>query len=279
MAGGKPVILETRADEGYRIDERALARLVSRRTRAIVLCSPSNPTGAMYGAETLAGVARVARDRGGPDLHIVTDDIYRSLVYRGRWVSMAEAAPELAPRTLFVDGVSKSYAMTGWRIGFCAGPRELIEAMATLQGQSTTNAAAISQAAALVALTGPQDCVEAMRVEFDRRRAVMVAGLRAIPGVTVHDPEGAFYAFPDVRAYLAPRTATDGDVALAEQILERARVAAVPGAGFLAPGYLRLSYATSMKNIELGLERLARALAEIAAEPTRRPAAQPAEQE
>jgi len=262
MAGGTPVILETRADEDYRIDERALAERVSPRTRAIVLCSPSNPTGAVYDAATLDGIARAVRDRCGPDTYIITDDIYRSLVYRGEWVSMARVAPELRDRILLVDGVSKSYAMTGWRIGYLAGPRELVAAMATLQGQSTTNAAAIAQAAALVALTGPQEPVATMRAEFDRRRKTMVARLRAIPEVKLYEPAGAFYCFPDLRHYVGRHGIAD-DLQLAEWLLEKGRVAIVPGSGFLAPGYARLSYATSMANVETGLERLKVALAEL----------------
>ena len=261
MAGGTPVLVETRADEGYRIDEARLAAKVNKKTRAIVLCSPSNPTGAMYDAETLTAVARVVRDRGSAETVIITDDIYRSLVYRGEWVSMARVAPELGERVILVDGVSKSYAMTGWRIGYCTGPKDLVAAMSTLQGQSTTNATSIAQAAAIAAITGSQECVETMRVEFDKRRRVMVDRLRAIPGVKVNEPEGAFYAFPDVSAYLGGRI--KDDLALAEHLLDKGRVACVPGSGFLAPGHLRLSYATSMPQIEEGLRRVAATLAEI----------------
>jgi aspartate aminotransferase len=256
------VILETRADEGFRIEERPLAERVSRRTRAIVLCSPCNPTGAVYDEATLESVARVVRDRGGPETFVVTDDIYRRLVYRGAWSSFARVAPSLAARTLLVDGVSKTYAMTGWRIGFCAGPRDLIEAMEALQSQSTTNPAAVSQAAALAALTGPQETVETMRLEFDRRRKVMVERLRAIPGVRLSEPHGAFYCFPDLSAFLGGEV--KDDLALAARLLERHLVAIVPGAGFLAPGFARLSYATSMAQIEKGLDRLAAGLAELA---------------
>ncbi len=261
MAGAKPVILETHPDEGYRIDERKLAALVSHRTRAILYCSPSNPTGALYDAATLETLARVVRERGGPDTFIITDDIYRRLVYRGEWVSIGRVAPELAPQIIYVDGVSKTYAMTGWRIGYCAAPRELVSAMAALQGQSTTNAAAVSQAAALAALTGPEEPIEAMRREFDARRQLMVECLRAIPGVQVFEPAGAFYAFPDLRAFL--RGSIRDDVALATALLDRARIAIVPGSGFLAPGFARLSYATSRKNIEEGLARMAKALTEL----------------
>ncbi len=261
MSGGRPVILETHPDEDFQIDERALAARVSNRTRAIVLCSPSNPTGALYNEKSLTAVARVIRERGNPDLFVITDDIYRRLVYRGDWLSLERIAPELRRRIIFIDGVSKAYAMTGWRIGYCAGPKPLIDAMTTLQGQSTTNAAAIAQWAAVAALTGPQEPVEAMRREFDRRRQVMIDGLRKIPGLKVTDPAGAFYAFPDVSAFLG-RNGIDDDMQLAERILEGG-VALVPGSGFLAPGFVRLSYATSMKNIENGVSRLAATLASL----------------
>jgi aspartate aminotransferase len=259
MAGGRPVLLPTRPEEGYRIDEAALAARVGPRTRAVVLNSPCNPTGAVYDAETLAAVGRVVGRH--PECAIVTDDIYRKLAYGVPWVSVAQACPDLRERILLVDGVSKTYAMTGWRIGFCAGPRELVRAMETLQGQSTTNPTAIAQAAALAALTGPQDSVATMHDEFDRRRRVMFERLTAIAGVRLVEPHGAFYCFPDLSAYLGGRI--KDDLALAEWILERGRVAVVPGSGFFAPGFVRLSYATSMKNVEEGVARIARALAEI----------------
>ncbi len=262
MSGGRAVILETHADEGFQIDEHALAARMSNRTRAIVLCSPSNPTGALYDERSLTAVARVIHERGNPDLFVITDDIYRRLVYRGKWLSLEHVAPELRSRMIFIDGVSKAYAMTGWRIGYCAAPKVLIDAMITLQGQSTTNAATIAQWAALAGLTGPQETVEHMRREFDRRRQVMIEGLRRIPGLKVNEPDGAFYAFPDVTAFLGRDGIVD-DVQLAERILEGG-VALVPGSGFLAPGFVRLSYATSMKNIEAGVARLAATLSSLA---------------
>jgi aspartate aminotransferase len=178
-------------------------------------------------------------------------------------VSMIRAAPDLADRVILVDGVSKTYAMTGWRIGFCAGPADLVGAMSTLQGQSTTNAAAVAQAAAHAALTSSQECVGMMRAEFDRRRMTMVRGLNQIPGLKLFEPAGAFYAFTDVRAYVGPGQRLADDLALADWLLDRARIAVVPGSGFLAEGFIRLSYATSMENIEEGLLRMRQALAEL----------------
>jgi len=260
MADGKPVLLPTTADCDYQIDGDALAKLVTPKTRAICINSPTNPTGAVYNRASLEAIANVM-DKN-PHVLLITDDIYRRLVYGVEWQSLARLRPDLAPRILFVDGVSKTYAMTGWRIGFFGGPKELVQAMDTLQGQSTTNATHIAQIAALAALTGPDAPIEAMRVEFDRRRQRMVELLRAIPGVKLAEPKGAFYAFPDVSHYV--RGAIKDDVALAEHILEKGRVAVVPGTGFLAPGFLRLSYATSMQNIEAGVGRMAEALALLA---------------
>jgi aspartate aminotransferase len=260
MAGGKPVIVQTHQDDGYALHEHALARAVTPKTRAIILNSPSNPTGAVYGRATLEGVARVMREH--KDLYAITDDIYRRLVYGVDYLSLARVAPDLAERIIFVDGVSKSYAMTGWRIGFCAGPIELIKAMDTLQGQSTTNPSAVAQAAALAALTGPQESVTRMHAEFDRRRRAMTDALRAIPKVVLHEPRGAFYCFPDFSAYC--RGAITDDVALADHILDKGRVAVVPGTGFHAPGFVRLSYATSMENVVEGVRRIGEALAQLA---------------
>lgn len=259
MAGGSAVLVDTRPEDDYQIEEAALRRAMTPKTRAIVLNSPCNPTGAVYSRATLEGVGRVLADF--PECVVITDDIYRRLVYGVEWVSVAQVRPDLAERVVLVDGVSKSYAMTGWRIGFTVGPRELIRAMDTIQGQSTTNAAAIAQAAALAAITGPQESVVAMHAEFDRRRRAMVEALRAIPGLRLSEPRGAFYCFPDMSAYCGGRV--KDDLALAEWILEKGRVAVVPGAGFFAPGFVRLSYATSMENVEEGVARIAKALAEI----------------
>jgi aspartate aminotransferase len=259
MAAGRPVLLPTVPEEGYRLDEAALERAVTPRTRAILINTPCNPTGAVSDEATLGAVGRVL-DRH-PDLLLISDDIYRRLVYGARWASLARLRPDLAERVILIDGVSKSYAMTGWRIGFCAGPPALVNAMSTLQGQSTSNPSAVSQAAALGALTGPQETVEGMRVEFDRRRQVMVERLRAIPKVRLTEPHGAFYCFPDVSAYLGGAVADD--VALAGWLLDKARVAVVPGSGFFAPGFLRLSYAVSLAHVEEGVRRLAEALGQL----------------
>ena len=196
---------------------------------------------------------------------MISDDIYRSLVYGdASYVSIAGLGPELAARTVLVDGVSKTYAMTGWRIGYTAGPLPLIKAMAKIQGQSTSNPTHISQVATLAALTGPQDCIETMRKAFDERRVEMVKLLRAIPSVTCREPKGAFYAFPNVAHYVGKKSPEgsilDDDVQLCDWLVEVGKVAVVPGSGFGAPGHVRLSYACSMDNIREGVGRLGKAL-------------------
>ncbi len=260
MADGEPVLVETSADTGFALDPERLLAAVGPRTRAILLNSPCNPTGAVYTKEALAVLDKILVQY--PSVYVIADDIYRKLIYGAEWVSLPRLLPQHRDRILLVDGVSKSYAMTGWRIGYLAGPVPLIKAMDTLQGQSTTNAAAISQAAALAALTGDQAPVETMRQEFDRRRQAMVAGLQAIPNVKLVPPRGAFYCFPDFSAYVGGKC--KDDLALATYLLERGRVALVPGSGFLAPGFARLSYATSLKNVEEGVRRISEALAELA---------------
>jgi aspartate aminotransferase len=265
LAGGRPVIVPTTAARGFALDPADVRARLTPRTRAIVVNSPSNPTGAVYDRATLQAIGEIAVAH---DLLIVSDDIYRSLVYgAAAYTSIASLAPELAARTVLVDGVSKAYAMTGWRIGYAAGPRPLIKAMGTIQSQSTTNPSAIAQVAAIAALTGPQDAVAEMRRAFDERRRAMVSLLRAIPDVALVEPEGAFYCFPDVSAYVGRATA-DGrrlgdDVALTDWLVAEGKVAVVPGSGFGAPGFVRLSYACSMAQIERGVGRLAAALATL----------------
>jgi aspartate aminotransferase len=259
MAGGRPALLTTDAAHDFQIDPGALERLVTPRTRALLLNSPCNPTGAVYSEATLRGVAEVLLRH--PQVALITDDIYRRLVYGVPWVSILRLCPELAARTILVDGISKTYAMTGWRIGYCAAPVELVKAMSTLQGQSTTNAAAISQAAALVALRMSPEPLEQMRQEFDRRRKKMVEKLREVPRLKLGEPRGAFYCFPDLSAFLGGKI--KDDMALADYLLDEAKVALVPGSGFFAPGCARLSYATSMERVEEGVRRIAAALAKL----------------
>ena len=267
LAGGVPVILPTEASRAFAPDPDRLAAVLTPRTRAIVINTPSNPTGGVFEADTLRAVGELCAAR---DVLIVSDDIYRSLVYGGTpYTSIASLSPDIARHTVLVDGVSKSYAMTGWRIGYCAGPIELVRAMATIQGQSTSNPSHIAQVAALAALTGPQECVAKMRAAFDSRRREMVARLRAMPGVNLHEPRGAFYCFPDLSAHVGRRSPSGGpiadDVALCNYLVEEGRVAVVPGSGFGAPGFVRLSYACSMDEIRKGLDRMGEALGRLVA--------------
>jgi aspartate aminotransferase len=262
MAGGTPVIVPTSPDDDFTMRADALRAHVTPRTRAVVLNTPSNPTGAVYTKAQIEALAEVVLEK---NLLVVSDDIYRRLVYGGAtYTSMASVGPELAARTILVDGVSKTYAMTGWRIGYTAGPAPLIKAMAKVQGQSTSNPTHLAQIATIAAITGPQEPVEAMRKAFDERRQTIVELLRAIPGVSCREPKGAFYAFPDLGAFLG-RTAPDGkvlgdDVTLCDWLVESGKVAVVPGSGFGAAGHVRLSYACSMENIKNGVGRLRESL-------------------
>ena len=265
LAGGKPIIVETQAADDFAMTPAQLRAACSGRTRAIVLCNPSNPTGATYTRAQIEALAAVVLEK---DILVISDDIYRQLVYGdAEYVSMASLSPELAAHTIVVDGASKAYAMTGWRIGYTAGPVALIKAMAKIQGQSTSNPTNLAQSAALAALTGPQDCVGQMRAAFDERRKAMLGLLRAIPHVDCREPKGAFYAFPDVSWYVGKKTSEgsilDDDVQLCDWLVEVGKVAVVPGSGFGAPGHVRLSYATSLDNIKNGVERLAKSLTSL----------------
>jgi aspartate aminotransferase len=262
LAGGRPVNVPTKAEENFQVRVEDVAKAITPRTKMILVCSPSNPTGAIYEEATLRGLAKLAVEK---DVWLMTDDIYRTLVYGdGKFFQPATMGADVRAHTLIIDGVSKAFAMTGWRVGFTVAPTNVVEAMATIQGQSTTHAAAVSQAAALAAIEGPTDELEKMRVEFDKRRKVMVARLREIPGVTCVEPKGAFYAFPDLSAFIGRKTPEgkkiENDVQLCEWLIEAAKVAVVMGSAFHAPGFVRLSYATSMKNVEEGVRRLAEAL-------------------
>ncbi len=262
LMGATPVIVPTKESEGWRMSPESLRAALTPRTKAVVLCTPSNPTGAAYDEAGLRALLDVLREH---DCWIIVDEIYAELVYDGfKPVSVAKLAPELADRIVIVDGAAKTYAMTGWRIGWAIGPRPLIAAMDVIQGQSTTNATAVAQYAAIAALNGPRDAIEAMRQKFERRRDVMVAGLESLPGVRCRKPEGAFYAFADCRGLYGiehdgKAIASDEDVAFF--LLDKAHVAAVPGTPFHGPGYVRFSYATSEERILAGIEAIKRAVA------------------
>jgi aspartate aminotransferase len=266
MAGGKPVNVPTKAEENFQVRAEDVAKAITPRTKMILVCSPSNPTGAIYEEATLRALAKLAVEK---KVWLMTDDIYRTLVYGdGKFFQPATISPETRAHTIIIDGVSKAFAMTGWRVGFTVAPKHVVEAMATIQGQSTTHAATVAQAAALAAIEGPTDELETMRQEFDKRRKVMVARLREIPGVKCVEPKGAFYAFPDLSAFIGKKTpegkTIENDVQLCEWLIEAAKVAVVMGSAFGAPGFVRLSYATSMKNVEEGVRRMAEWLPKLA---------------
>ncbi len=257
LAGGIPVPVPTDDSTGFRVTVEALEAACTERTKLLVFVSPSNPTGAVYTAEETRTIGQWAARRG---IWVVTDEIYQHLVYGdSTFTSMPSVAPELGDRWVIVNGVAKSYAMTGWRVGWMIGPADVIKAAANHQSHCTSNVANVSQRAALAALTGPQEPVEQMRLAFDRRRRIAVEMLNAIPGVSCVEPHGAFYAFPNFTGLL------DRDLGgitfqtgleLGAAILEKAQVAVVPGEAFGAPGYARISYALSDENLRKGLERI-----------------------
>lgn len=262
LAGGVPVVVPTDPDDGYRVTVDRLEAARTPRTKVLVHVSPSNPTGAVLDPATIAEIGRWAHEHG---IWVVSDDIYRELVYGdATFASLPALVPEHADRTVIVDGVAKAYAMTGWRVGWSIAPPEVATGITTLQTQLCSNVSNVAQAAALAALTGPQDEVAAMRTAFDRRRRTIVARLRAIEGVELVEPEGAFYAFPSVRGVLerpiAGRRLTSS-LELADLLLDEARVAVVPGEAFGAVAALRLSYALSDADLEEGVDRIAATLA------------------
>ncbi len=257
----KPVIVETTEEENFKLTAKKLEQAVTGKTKALVLNSPSNPTGLAYDKKTLEEIAAVAVKH---KMYVISDEIYEKLIYDGfKHVSIASLGPEIKDLTLVVNGVSKSHAMTGWRIGYAAGPQDVLTAMANIQSQSTSNPASISQKAAVEALRGPQDFVQVMNKEFDKRRKYTVGRLNQIPGVSCLMPVGAFYAFPRISSLFGKEA--NGKVIhnssdLAAYLLDEAMAALVSGDAFGANDYIRLSYATSMENIQKGLDRIEEAI-------------------
>ena len=257
LSGARPVILNTGEAQGFKILPEQLKAAITRNTKAIIMNSPSNPTGAVYTARELAALAEVV---SGKEMLVISDDIYEKIIYDDRqFTNIASLSKELRDRTVVVNGVSKTYSMTGWRIGYAAGPEEIIKAMTKLQSQNTSNPTSISQRAAVEALNGNQESVPVMVEEFRRRRDVIVEKLNAIPGITCALPDGAFYVFPDVsslfgRSYQGQALSNSSD--FTAYLLEAANVAVIPGVDFGHDNHIRLSYATSLKNIEEGLKRI-----------------------
>ncbi len=261
-AGGRPVILPTKESDGFCARAADVEKLIGPRTRIVIINSPSNPTGAVVPAEEFVRIYDVCRRRG---VWLLSDECYSHFVYGGAKPYSIAYVPGSKEHVIIAGSLSKTFAMTGWRLGYVLAPEPLIQAVVKLASQSTSNPTSISQYAALEALRGPMDSVATMLAEYSRRRARIVAGLRAIPGVRCNEPQGAFYVFPSVAACKMngaplPRTASgEPDTSqVARELLEREKVAVVPGEGFGAAGYLRISYATSLERIEEGLRRLGR---------------------
>lgn len=252
-----PVFLETKEENDFMLLPELLREKITPRTKALILNSPSNPTGFIYNEKTLREIAEIAFEK---NFYIISDEIYEKLIYDGyRHISIASFGEEIKARTIVVNGLSKSHSMTGWRIGYAAGPAEIIKIMTNIQSQSTSNPTSIAQKAAVAALKGPQDCVEEMRKEFERRRTYLVETLNQIQGISCRLPNGAFYAFPNISKVLGKKwgdKVISNSIELSIYLLEHAHVAVVPGLAFGAEGYLRLSYATSLENIEKGVKRI-----------------------
>jgi aspartate aminotransferase len=263
LAEGKNVLVPAGIESDFKITPSQLEAAITPRTRMLLLCSPSNPTGSVYTKEELAALVDVLSRY--PDIIVLADEIYEHINYTGSFTSLA-SFEAIADRTVVVNGVSKAYAMTGWRIGFCAAPLAIAKACTKLQGQYTSGASSIAQKAAEAAYTGSQQCVEDMRLAFERRRNLVVRLAREIPGLKVNEPNGAFYLFPEVSSYFGKscgdRKINDASD-LAMYLLDVGHVATVSGDAFCAPGYIRLSYATSDENIAEAMKRIAEALSKL----------------
>ena len=264
LADGRPVIVEAGIEQGFKITPAQLEAAITPRTKMLVLNSPSNPTGAVYRMEELAALGEVLRKY--PNVLIASDDMYEHILLGDQpFANILNACPDLYDRTMLLNGVSKAYSMTGWRIGYAAGPKDIIAAMDSIQSQSTSNPTSISQVAAEAALNGDQGCIQPMLTAFKERHRFVVDGLNTIPGVKCVDSGGAFYVFPDAseaiaRLHAADKLAGKNDLALTGYLLESG-VAVVPGSAFGAEGCIRLSFATSMDNLRKAIERIAQALA------------------
>ncbi len=264
LAEGHVVELPTGIDTDFKLSPERLEAAITPRTRMIMFCSPSNPTGSVYTRAELEALAEVLARH--PHVLVLADEIYEHINYTGTFTSMA-SLPGLEGRVIVINGVSKAYAMTGWRIGYCAAPLPIAKAVSKLQGQYTSGVSSIAQKAAEAAYTGPQQCVADMREAFRRRRDLVVELARRIPGLKVNEPQGAFYLFPEVSSYLGTRTpdgrAIDTDTDLAMYLLDDAHVATVAGSAFGTPGYIRFSYATSDDNLREAMRRIAEALGRL----------------
>jgi aspartate aminotransferase len=259
LADGVPVILETGQAENFKISPAQLRAAITAKTRLLVINSPSNPTGVAYSLDELKALGEVLRDF--PDVLIASDDMYEHILWnKGQFVNILNANPDFYSRTIVLNGVSKAYSMTGWRIGYCAGPAPLIEAMCIVQSQSTSNPTSISQVAAEQALNGDQSFIDMMMIEFKKRHDYVVAELNTIDGIECLPTDGTFYVFPNVEKLIARLDGVNNDLDFSEFLIEQAGVALVPGSAFGAPGYIRISIATSMENLQNALQKIKQAV-------------------
>jgi aspartate aminotransferase len=257
LAGGKPVIVQTREEDDFKLTPQALSGALTNRTKMLILNSPHNPTGTVYSRRDLQELSEVLSSR---EICVLSDEVYEYLIYTGEpHTSIANISPQMKGRTILVNSFSKTYSMTGWRIGYAAGPREIIDAMSLLQGQSTSNPNSIAQKSALAALSGGEKELQEMVSSFRQRRDYTIEQLNRIPGIRCKLPEGAFYAFFSIANFIGKKiggTEITGCLKFAEILLDKAQIAVVPGISFGAPNYIRLSYATSMEQIKEGISRL-----------------------
>jgi len=259
LAQGKPVIITATQDQQFKINPEQLRAALTRNTRLFVINSPSNPTGVTYTIAELKALADVLNDY--PNVIIATDDMYEHITWEtGRFVNILNAAPELYNRTVVLNGVSKAYSMTGWRIGYAGGPKEIIQAMKKIQSQSTSNPTSISQVAAEAAISGNQDCMQTRLFEFKKRHDYVVKKLNQIPGIDCLATDGTFYVFPDVSNAIARLKNIENDIDFAEHLITHAGVAVVPGSAFGCSNHIRISIATSMENLENAIKRISLAL-------------------
>jgi aspartate aminotransferase len=259
LAGAEPVILKTTIEDSFKITPDKLRGAISDKTRMVVFNSPSNPTGVSYSKEELAALAEVLLNYR--DILIMTDDIYEHILWgQDKFINIVNACPELYDQTIVVNGVSKAYSMTGWRIGYVGGPESIVKGMKKIQSQSTSNASSIAQAAAVAALDGDQTYIKESTGIFKARHDFVLKSLQEIDGINCLASEGTFYSFPDMNDLIEKLDGISNDVDLAEFFLEKAEVAMVPGSAFGAPGCMRISFATSMENLEKSMERIKAAL-------------------
>lgn len=257
----QPVIVETYEEDNFMLRPEVLESKITSKTKALILNSPSNPTGFIYDRKTLERIAEIVLKY---NIYVISDEVYEKFIYDGeKHISIASLGEEIKNKTIVVNGLSKSYAMTGWRIGYAAGPVEIIKTMTKIQSQSTSNPTSIAQKAAVAALRGPQECVDNMRKEFENRRNYLIDELNKINGISCKLPKGAFYAFPNIKNILNKKTLNfqiNSSMDLSLYLLEKSLVALVPGSAFGAEGYVRISYATSMENLKKGIERIKEAV-------------------